>query len=57
LTPDSSPYEVEIAVATLKIYKLPCSSNRSAELIQPGFEILLSLIHKLINYLEYGRIA
>jgi hypothetical protein len=35
----------------LKKYKLPGSDDISAELFQAGGEILLSVIHKLINSL------
>jgi hypothetical protein len=44
-----SRLEVEIAIAKLKKYKSPGSDQISAELTQPGGEILLSPIHKLIN--------
>jgi hypothetical protein len=47
--PDPSPSEVEIAVAKLKKYNSPGSDQIPAELIQAGGEILLSVIHKLIN--------
>jgi hypothetical protein len=40
---------VEIAIAKLKKYKSPGSDQILAELIQAGGEILLSVIHKLIN--------
>jgi hypothetical protein len=49
LVPGPSHLEVEIAVAKLKKYKLPGSDQIPAELIQAGGEILLSVIHKLIN--------
>jgi hypothetical protein len=49
LVPDPSPFEVEIATAKLKRYKLPGSDHFLAELIQAGCEILRSKIHKLIN--------
>jgi hypothetical protein len=42
--------EVEIAIAKLKKHKSPCSDQIPAELIQAGGEILLSAIHKLINF-------
>jgi hypothetical protein len=38
-----------IAIAKLKKYKSPGSDQILAELIQAGGEILLSVIHKLIN--------
>jgi hypothetical protein len=41
--------EVEIAIAKLKKYKSPGSDQIPTELIQAGSEILLSVIHKLIN--------
>jgi hypothetical protein len=40
---------VEIAIAKLKKYKSPGSDQTPAELIQAGFETLLSAIYKLIN--------
>jgi hypothetical protein len=49
LVPGPSRLEVEIAIAKLKKYKSPGSDQIPAELIQPGSEILLSEIHKLIN--------
>jgi hypothetical protein len=49
LSPEPSPFEVEIAIAKLKKYKSPGSDQIPAELIQVGGEILQSEIHKLIN--------
>jgi hypothetical protein len=49
LVPGPSRLEDEIAVAQLKKYKSPGSDQIPAELIQAGGEILLSVIHKLIN--------
>jgi hypothetical protein len=49
LVPGHSRLEVEIAIAKLKKYKLPGSSQIPAQLIQAGGKILLSAIHKLIN--------
>jgi hypothetical protein len=49
VVPDSSPFEVEIAIAKLKRYKSPGSGQIPAEIIQTGDEILHSKIHKLIN--------
>jgi hypothetical protein len=46
---NSSPFEVEIAIAKLKNYKSPGSGQIPAELIQAGGETLQSEIHKLIN--------
>jgi hypothetical protein len=43
------PSQIEIASAKLKKYKSPGSDHFPAELIQAGAEILLSVIHKLIN--------
>jgi hypothetical protein len=40
---------VEIAIAKLKTYKSTCNDEIPAELIQAGGEILLSVIHILIN--------
>jgi hypothetical protein len=48
LIPDPSPFEVEIAIVKLKIYKPPGSYQIPTELIQAGGEILRSEIHKLI---------
>jgi hypothetical protein len=47
--PDPNSFEVEIAVAKLKIYKLPGSDQILAELIQAGTENLWSQIDRLIN--------
>jgi hypothetical protein len=47
--PNPSPFEVEIAIATLKSYKSPGSDKIPAELIQEGGEMLHSKNHKLIN--------
>jgi hypothetical protein len=41
---------VEISIAKLENYKSPGSDQISAELIQAGGKILLSVIHKLINF-------
>jgi hypothetical protein len=49
LVPGPSRLEVEIAFAKLKKYKSSASDQIQAELIQAGGEILLSVIHKLIN--------
>jgi hypothetical protein len=49
LVPGPSHPEVEIAMAKLKKYKSPGSDQIPEELIQGGGEILLSVIHKLIN--------
>jgi hypothetical protein len=49
LVPDPSPFEVEIALAKLKTYKLPGSGQIPAELIRAGCETLQSEIHKLIS--------
>jgi hypothetical protein len=46
LVPDLSPFEVEVAIAKLKRYKLSGSDEIPAELIQAGGEILRSEIHK-----------
>jgi hypothetical protein len=48
-----SHLEVEIAIAKLKKYKSPGSDQIQAELIQAEGEILLSVIHKLINSVWY----
>jgi hypothetical protein len=49
LVPGPSRLEVEIAIAKLKKYESPGSDQVQAELIQARGEILLSVIHKLIN--------
>ncbi|PNF38760.1 hypothetical protein B7P43_G14059 [Cryptotermes secundus] len=49
LVPDPSPFEVESAIAKLKLYKSPGSDQIPAELVQAGGEILRSKIHKLIT--------
>jgi hypothetical protein len=49
LVPGPSHLEVEISIAKLKKYKSPGSDQIPVELIQAGGEILLSVIHKLIN--------
>jgi hypothetical protein len=41
LVPDHSIFEVEIAIAKLKRYKLPGSDEIPAELIQAGGEIIV----------------
>jgi hypothetical protein len=47
--PGPSCLEVEFPIAKLKKYKLPGSDQIPAEIIQAGGEILLSVIHNLIN--------
>jgi hypothetical protein len=47
LIPAPVPFEVEIAIAKLKMYKSPGSDQILAELIQTGAETLWSEIHKL----------
>jgi hypothetical protein len=49
LVPDPSPFEVEIAIAKLKMYKSPGSDQIPAELIQAGGENMRSKIYKLVN--------
>jgi hypothetical protein len=49
LVPKPSHLEDEIAIAKLKKYISPGSDQILAELIQAGAEILVSVIHKLIN--------
>jgi predicted nucleic acid-binding protein len=49
LVPDPSHFEVELASAKLKKYKLSVSDQILAELIQAGSETLWSEIHTLIN--------
>jgi hypothetical protein len=43
--------EVEIAIGKFKRYKLTGIDQILAELIRAGGKILLSAIHKLINYI------
>jgi hypothetical protein len=50
LVPGPSHLEVEIAIAKLRKCKSPGSDQIPAELILAGGKILLSEIHKLINY-------
>jgi hypothetical protein len=51
LLPGLCRLEIEIAIAKLKNYKSLGTDEISAEPIQAGGEILLSAIHKLINYI------
>jgi hypothetical protein len=50
LVPDLNRLEVEIGIAKLRKCKSPGSDQIPAELLQAGGEILLSAIHKLINF-------
>jgi hypothetical protein len=52
LVPIPSPFEVEIAIATLEKYKLSGSDQIPAEMILAGGETLQSEIHALINCFE-----
>jgi hypothetical protein len=47
--PGSSHLEVEIAIANMKKYKFSGTNQIPVELIQARGEMLVSLIHKLIN--------
>jgi hypothetical protein len=49
LVPGPSCFEVEITIAKLKNYKLPCSDQIPAELIQAGGVMLLFAIQKHID--------
>jgi hypothetical protein len=49
LVPGPSRFEVEIAIAKLKKYKLPGSDKIPVQLIEARGETLLSIIHKLIS--------
>jgi hypothetical protein len=50
LVPDSSPFEVETAIATLKSYKSPGIDQIPAQLIQPGGEThVLGSINSISN--------
>jgi hypothetical protein len=51
LVTGSSRLEAEIAIAKLRKYKSPGSDQILAEVIRAGHETLLSVIHKLINYI------
>jgi hypothetical protein len=51
LLPGPSP----LAISKLKKYRMPGSDQIPAELLQAGGEILLSAIHKLINYILKGN--
>jgi hypothetical protein len=51
LVPGPSRLEVEIAIAKLKKYKSSGSDRIPAELIQAGGQMLLTAIHKLINFI------
>jgi hypothetical protein len=51
VVPDPSTFEIKIAIAKLKRYKLPSSDQIPAERIQAGGEILRSKIHKLLNFI------
>jgi hypothetical protein len=55
LVPGPSCLEVETAIANLKKYKSPGSDQIPAELIQAGGKILLSAIHKLVNFVWYNE--
>ncbi|PNF16701.1 hypothetical protein B7P43_G05421 [Cryptotermes secundus] len=46
-----NPFEVKIAIAKLKRYKLLCTDQIPEEMIQAGGEMLRSKIHKLITYI------
>jgi hypothetical protein len=50
LVPYLNPFEVEIAIAKLEIFELPCSDQRLGELIQVGGETLQYENHKLISF-------
>jgi hypothetical protein len=49
LEPDPSPFEVEIAITSLKMYKSSGSDQIKAQQIQAGGEQLRSEIHKLVK--------
>jgi hypothetical protein len=49
LVPGTSRLDMEIAIAKFKKCNSPGSDQIPAELLQAGGEILLSVIHKLIN--------
>jgi hypothetical protein len=49
LVPEPYPSKVKIAIAKLKMYKLPGIHQIPAELFQAGGERLFSVINKLIN--------
>jgi hypothetical protein len=51
LVPDPIPFDVEITIANLKSCKSPGSDQIPEDLFQAGSEILLTDIHKHINYI------
>jgi hypothetical protein len=51
LVPGTRRLEVEIDIAKLKKYKSPVSDQIPTEMNQAGCEILLSALHKLVNYI------
>jgi hypothetical protein len=49
LVPGPRHFKVEVAIAKLNKYNSPGNDQIPTELIQAGGEMLLSVIHKLIN--------
>jgi hypothetical protein len=47
LVPDPRSFEVEIAIATLKMYEFPTNDHIPSEHIQAAGEILCSVIHNV----------
>jgi hypothetical protein len=54
LVPEPSPFEVEIAIAKLKKYKLPGSNQIPAELIQGGGEIRYYGLRSINSLILFG---
>jgi hypothetical protein len=55
LVPDSSPFEVENSIVSLKRCTSPGSDQIPEELSQAGREMLSSEVHKLINSIWYKQ--
>jgi hypothetical protein len=53
LVPKRRSFEVEIAIANLKIYKLASNGRILAEVMHTGCYTLLFMIHTLINSIFY----
>jgi hypothetical protein len=51
LAPDPSPLDVEIVVAKLRKYKLPCTDQIPTEFIRAECDTLYSDAYKFINFI------